>query len=50
MLSISEFISEFARDYSVVYFEDYQGRADGVLVSEIKKDICLVRNTEVKGE
>lgn len=45
MLSLRDFILGFAKEYSVIHFDEIES---GVFVDKIKEDIYLMRNGEVK--
>ena len=44
---LGDFIERFAKNYSVVHIDDFE---QGTLYKQLKKDIYLVKNGEVKTE
>ena len=45
MVSLTEFLDDFSKNYSVQRFDDIES---GVFVTKIKGDIYLMKNVEVK--
>lgn len=45
MVSLTEFLDDFSKNYSVQRFDDIES---GIFVTKIKEDIYLMKNVEVK--